>query len=493
VAEQRDDSGADLRVGGWLPGSAGWSPELDTPEGEPGTGYRAQSDEPRPWQPAYPPAGSPPSEEDPFADGPPDYTPPAPGGYRAGDEPQPWESRADEPRPWEHRGPAAAPDAPFDPWGSRHPDPAAPAGLSGSSGGLSSGTGGGRPDGFDAPPGAVARGGSDSLDGPSGAASRAGFDRLDDPSSAVPRAGFEPLDGPSGAVSRAGFDSLDGPSGAAARTGAPVDLPTEPLAIPAQRITTSGGSGRGGRPGDPHPAHSSGARRTAGAVAGAAAAGAAGAGRAGGPGRATATARRRSTPGANDITQQLKMIPAAIAELPPVSLRGMPMFLAILMALGAIGIIAIMNVGDDAKPAPVPTVDATPTLGMPTIAPVPAIPLPTGAVPSAATTTSAAATTSSPAPRPSTSSAKSPTRVLLGALGNAQFNDYCQYRQSGGARLSKPATGTNAAIDNWYCTGERRNKSFTIVPNLVCQWKYGSNSYAAYLDANDAYSWRCYR
>ena len=492
MTEHRDDGRGDLRVGGWLPYPSDQSPDSAEPAGDGPEGHELDP-------PAY---DSP--RQDPLAYDPPGYHPPAydlphdtPANYRRPpyDEPVFGEVSHDEPAFGEpvfggepsHDEPAFGEVPPHDEpaFGGVQPydEPA-----------FGEPAFGGEPS-HDEP----AFGGVPPYDEPAGRDDGATA-RPDEPGSPLFTGYWSPAAGGRDDTGVAGRDdtAVNGSNGA--------ERPTERLPIPVQRTGTGRTDGgatmddeQAGRHYAADPRAATGAAIGAGAVAATGATRTAEAGRtagttpAGGDAAraATGTTRRRSTPGANDITQQLRMIPAAIAELPPVTLRGLPMFLAGVMALGAIAILLMMTLPGGKPTEPAPRATSTPTLGMPTIAPVLPVP-PTGAVPTARTTTAGASPSSTRSTARRTTS-PSPARVLLGALGTVEMSGYCQSVQAGGARLSQPAEGPNAAIDNWVCTGQRRNKGFVIAPTSVCRWKYGSSAYAAYLDINDAYSWRCYR
>lgn len=159
------------------------------------------------------------------------------------------------------------------------------------------------------------------------------------------------------------------------------------------------------------------------------------------------------------------------SEPPPVSVRGLPMFLAALLGLGTIGIV-FMTMPGSGKADSAPKPNATASAG-------PAAP---------------AAATGTPSGQPShhATGATPSSRPILGSLDQQTMGKFCASRDAGFATLRREPQGAGAAIDNWACTGKSRTRGFTIVPTDVCQWRYGSSAVAGYLNRNDAYSWRCY-
>jgi hypothetical protein len=85
---------------------------------------------------------------------------------------------------------------------------------------------------------------------------------------------------------------------------------------------------------------------------------------------------------------------------------------------------------------------------------------------------------------------RSPARVQLGPV---DVNGYCRAHAFARAVLTKPATGTGAAYDNWACESRNGKQRTLLAMNDACPWQYGSPATAVALNPNDANSWRCYR
>ena len=158
----------------------------------------------------------------------------------------------------------------------------------------------------------------------------------------------------------------------------------------------------------------------------------------------------------------------------PASERGMLVFVAALLGVGTVAIIAIVGLGGFSSPAP--TTPHTPTVAAVTTPAAPsATPSPTPVVSSAPP----------PAPAPTTPPVRhSRGPVVLGTLTDADPSAFCTYSQAGRARQHDDG--------GWFCSGSRDHPSFPFGPNDVCRWRYLDNTaYAVTGDATDPSTWRC--
>jgi hypothetical protein len=161
-------------------------------------------------------------------------------------------------------------------------------------------------------------------------------------------------------------------------------------------------------------------------------------------------------------------------RLPP-SERGMLLFVAALLGLGTVAVVAMIGLTGGTtvgRPpvhrSPVPTVASVPQAPPPATLPSPTPPSPVPSPPARTT----------PAARRTT-----PARVALGTLSRDDLNAYCMVNGSGFAHPPDNASG------QWTCG--RRGQAFT--PNDACRWRFNDHTaYAVVGDIMDPTTWRCY-
>ncbi len=138
--------------------------------------------------------------------------------------------------------------------------------------------------------------------------------------------------------------------------------------------------------------------------------------------------------------------------LPP-SERGMLIFVAALLGVGTLAMVAMLGVGGFGGASPTPEVSS----------PAPSSP---------------------PPPSPAPTRTTTPGRIALGTLTSADPAAFCTYSKAGRARQRD---GT------WYCSGTSDHPPFAFEPTDVCRWRYlDRTAYAVLGDPRDPATWRCY-
>ena len=156
----------------------------------------------------------------------------------------------------------------------------------------------------------------------------------------------------------------------------------------------------------------------------------------------------------------------------PAGERGMLVFVAALLGIGTLAIVALLGLGGFSRPAPAAT-------RTPSVAAVnPPVPSPT---PSSSPSPTPAASSASPTPPRRTPAGP----VVLGTLTSADPGAFCTYSRAGRARQQDDGS--------WFCTGSRERPGFPFGPNDVCRWRFLDNTaYAVTNDPTDPATWRCY-
>ncbi len=166
---------------------------------------------------------------------------------------------------------------------------------------------------------------------------------------------------------------------------------------------------------------------------------------------------------------------AAETKLPS-SERGMLLFVAALLALGTVAVVAMLGfgLGGTTKPK------------TPAHAPSPSTVVAVPPIPSPADPPSPSLSAASPSPsRSSTRRTPAPTATLLGALSSNLVFRYCQ--DANGGMPVPPSRGRGG----WSCVSQRGHQDFT--PTLVCQWHFQDSGAKAVIAAiGDPATWRCY-
>lgn len=160
--------------------------------------------------------------------------------------------------------------------------------------------------------------------------------------------------------------------------------------------------------------------------------------------------------------------PDPTAKLPATE-RGMLVFVAALLGLGTIAVVAMMGMGltTDKKPAPA-AASATATVG------------------TSASPTPAASPTASPSPIAS----PKPTRTtvaprVLGSISDSStLNTYCRTWQDNAVAFPGPNNS------GWICV--RGHNTMTIVPNTVCRWRFNDSTAYTSAKGSDDLPWKCY-
>lgn len=166
----------------------------------------------------------------------------------------------------------------------------------------------------------------------------------------------------------------------------------------------------------------------------------------------------------------------------PASERGMLLFVAALLGLGTVAVVAMMGLGlaggsgKKATHPPARTPGPSATLSVAAALPIPAPASSVAGHPSAVRS-SAAARHASP----------SATVSQLGTLSNADVAGYCQGANQGVAITPGPGH------PSWVCVGNHpRTQQFTPVD--VCQWRFHDNGAKATVgELATPSTWRCYR
>ncbi len=161
--------------------------------------------------------------------------------------------------------------------------------------------------------------------------------------------------------------------------------------------------------------------------------------------------------------------------LPP-SERGMLIFVAALLGVGTLAMVAMLGVGGFGGASPAPKASSSATAATqqpasyPTLSPTPEV--------------SSPAPSSPPPPSPAPTRTTTPGRIALGTLTSADPAAFCTYSKAGRARQRD---GT------WYCSGTSDHPPFAFEPTDVCRWRYlDRTAYAVLGDPRDPATWRCY-
>ncbi|MFI5838100.1 hypothetical protein ACIA8K_00070 [Catenuloplanes sp. NPDC051500] len=123
----------------------------------------------------------------------------------------------------------------------------------------------------------------------------------------------------------------------------------------------------------------------------------------------------------------------------------------------------------------------------------PAPPAPSSSLESPPSPSRAAGRIAPTVPDPAPDAAPRATTVALGPTSDGELQAsirlYCW--QEFGASSARLRFGPTPAADNWECRGP----GFTRVVDLaaMCSWRYGADTFAAFTDRRDAYTWRCFR
>jgi len=162
--------------------------------------------------------------------------------------------------------------------------------------------------------------------------------------------------------------------------------------------------------------------------------------------------------------------------------RGMLIFVAALLGLGTVAVVATMGFGlsRGGTPAGVhPSGTAS----------APAPPVPAG--PTAPTGSTAAASASASAGPSASRSTAAPRQ--LGTLGQGDLSGYCGSLGYTLRAPNEPARRQPPASPNWNCSrGVPSPGAIDIVPNQVCRWRYGdTGAYTPARNPQDALPWTC--
>ncbi|MBO0869573.1 MAG: hypothetical protein J2P15_13505 [Micromonosporaceae bacterium] len=193
---------------------------------------------------------------------------------------------------------------------------------------------------------------------------------------------------------------------------------------------------------------------------------------------------RAGVPGTNDETMVLPVFvtgkkpeppqtqPSPSESLPS-SERGMLAFVAALLALGTLAVVAMMGFGLTGKPKPsgaAASATRDPAAPSPT---APAVVVPPDPSPALSIAPSPSRPHRSPTPRRTTSSPR-----LLGTLSMGDLFGYCQGR-------SPQLNG-----GQWSCGG---GNGQTFTPTTICRFRFNDRTaFAAVGDIRDPTTWRCF-
>ncbi|MEN3310030.1 MAG: hypothetical protein V7603_6232 [Micromonosporaceae bacterium] len=164
----------------------------------------------------------------------------------------------------------------------------------------------------------------------------------------------------------------------------------------------------------------------------------------------------------------------------PSSERGMLLFVAALLGLGTVAVVAMMGfglAGTPTKPKPPVAVTAS-------ASPAVAVPAPIGAP--ATPSAPASPTKAAPSRTPAAKRSPAPTQTTLGTLSTADVIGYCQDTSNG--MPLPPSRGRNS----WTCFADRGQRQ-EFAPTDVCRWRFHDNGARAVVgDLNNPSTWRCY-
>jgi hypothetical protein len=158
--------------------------------------------------------------------------------------------------------------------------------------------------------------------------------------------------------------------------------------------------------------------------------------------------------------------------------RGMLIFVAALLGIGTIAVVAFMGMGlGGSKPKPAAA--------------------PTASVSAAAPTPSAAASPSpSDSPSPTDSPSPSHTTVaprLLGSVTSAdQITAYCRATVDRNSTARGPGLTGPSAAASWICYNRFNHNSTPISPNSVCRSQFQDSTAYTSAKADTALPWKCY-
>jgi hypothetical protein len=156
----------------------------------------------------------------------------------------------------------------------------------------------------------------------------------------------------------------------------------------------------------------------------------------------------------------------------PRSERGMLLFVAALLGLGTLAVVAMMGFGLSGSGTPKPSAarnTATQDPPAPSLsAPVVVVPPPD---PSPSVVPSPSRARTSPTPR------RSPSRIPLGTLTMGDLQGYCQFRRP------------QLEGQQWSCRPNGPN----FTPTTICRWRFNDRTAHAVIgDIRDPSTWRCY-
>lgn len=160
--------------------------------------------------------------------------------------------------------------------------------------------------------------------------------------------------------------------------------------------------------------------------------------------------------------------------------RGMLVFVAALLGIGTIAVVAMMGMGlGDPKPKAGParppvTVDASPAASV---------------VPSA-TPSATVSPTDSPTDSPKPSKTAAAPRLLGSVTGVDQLTTYCRSNWNQDAAVAGPGQPGFLSAPSWACTAHRDKAP--IDPTSVCRWQYQDKSAYTAAKATDQLPWKCY-
>jgi hypothetical protein len=170
----------------------------------------------------------------------------------------------------------------------------------------------------------------------------------------------------------------------------------------------------------------------------------------------------------------------------PASERGMLVFVAALLALGTVAVVAILGFGGLTSHHPPASTSHSPT---------PAA----GALAADASPSPSPSPSDSPSPSPSPSASKkpappvthkpspSPTGTRLGTVSTSDLNSYCRNKQFGSS--PQAPSKDNAG---WTCQASG-HQPLAFTPDDVCSYRYRQFAHAVVGKLSDVTTWTCYR